>query len=172
MCPTSTLKETIELGKFYSLADEAILFQIHDAFEPELDRLKTAYAIQEPGTPTNSTDSVCEAESPSQLLYGEDHDEVNRTLVGVLALRWIMNNEYEKFVANQPEAVRLHRDSFNWLRKLFIKGLRTPSDLFALIMAMIINDLGKDLNLEDDYFTKTQKSVKGMNHDRILFEAA
>jgi hypothetical protein len=170
----ATLRDTINQNKFYSLSDEEILRQIHHAFQPELERLKDAYSMQEPGSPTNglSHQKWTSKPTPSQLLYGENHDEVNRTLVGVLALRWIINNDYDTFVGGQPASVRLHRESFDWLRKLFQDGIKSPDDLFALVTAMIINDLGKDSSLEDDYFAKTGESVQGMNHDMVLFEAA
>jgi hypothetical protein len=171
---TATLRDTINQNQFYSLTDAVILRQIHDAFEPELERLKGAYSMREPGSPTMcSSGSPWNAkQTPSELLYGRNHDEVNRTLVGVLALRWIINNDYDTFVGCQPAPVRLLRESFDWLRNLFEKGITTPDDLFALVTAMIINDLGKDANLEEDYFTQTGESVQGMNHDMVLFEAA
>lgn len=172
--PTTTLRETINQNLFYSLSDEQILRQIHDAFEPELERLKDAYSMQEPGSPTNglSHQKWPSKPTPSQLLYDVNHDEVNRTLVGVLALRWIINNDYDTFVRGQPESVRLRRESFDWLRKLFQDGIKSPDDLFALVTAMIINDLGKDPSLENDYLAKTGESVQGMNHDMVLYEAA
>src|SRR3984885_9059443 len=171
---TATLRDTINQNQFYSLTDAVILRQIHDAFEPELERLKGAYSMREPGSPTicSSGSQWNAKQTPSELLYGRNHDEVNRTLVGVLALRWIINNDYDTFVGCQPTPVRLLRESFDWLRNLFEKGITTPDDLFALVTAMIINDLGKDANLEEDYFTRTGESVQGMNHDMVLFEAA
>jgi hypothetical protein len=170
----ATLRDTINHNQFYSLGDEEILLQIRDAFQPELERLKVAYSTQEPGSPTNgaSDQELTSKETPSWLLYEANHDEINRTLVGVLALRWIINDQYDKFVGSQPELVKLERESFDWLRKLFEDGIKTPDDLFALVTAMIINDLGKDKSLEKDYFAKTGESVQGMNHDMILFEAA
>lgn len=170
----ATLRETINQGQFYSLTDAELLRQIHDAFQPELERLKDAYSMQEPGSPTNglSHQKWSSKPSPSQLLYGQDHDEVNRTLVGVLSLRWIINNDYDTFVGGQPASVRLQRDSFDWLRKLFLDGIKSPDDLFALVTAMIINDLGKDSSLGVEFQTKTGDSVQGMNHDMVLFEAA
>ena len=171
---STSLRETINQNQFYSLSDAEILRQIHDAFQPELERLKDAYSMQEPGSPTNglSQQKWTSKQTPSQLLYGVNHDEVNRTLVGVLALRWIINNDYDTFVGCQPAPARLHRESFDWLRKLFEDGLKTPDDLFALVTSMIINDLGKDSSLEEDYLAETGESVKGMNHDMVLFEAA
>ena len=170
----ATLRETINQNQFYSLTDAVLLRQIHDAFEPELERLKGAYSMREPGSPTicSSGSQWNAKQTPSELLYGRNHDEVNRTLVGVLALRWIINNDYDTFVGCQPAPVRLLRESFDWLRNLFEKGVTTPDDLFALVTAMIINDLGKDPNLEEDYLTQTGESVQGMNHDMVLFEAA
>lgn len=167
----SSLWEIIKEGLFYSLSDEAILRLIKDAFEPELERLKNAYSMQEPGSPTHRTSPDSDSKQyPSQILYGKIYDEINRTSVGILALRWLMNDDYDTFVRGQPLEVRLQRDSFDWLRKLFTTGLQTPDDLFALVTATITNDLGKDSNLERDVLKLTGQSE--MNHDMVLLEAA
>lgn len=170
----SSLRETIRHGLFYSLPVPDLLQQINHAFGWELERLKNAYSMSEPGSPPRTNGQPWTSkQSPSELLYdGRCYDEVNRTLVGVLALRWIMNDEYDTFVCGQPDDVKLQKDSFDWLRDLFQKGLESPDDLFALVTAMIINDLGKDEKLEEDYFERTGQSVTGMNHDMVLYHAA
>ena len=171
--PTS-LRETINQGRFYDLPVADLLQQIQHSFEWELDRLKDAYSMQEPGSPVMANGQNWNSTKyPSELLYhGKKYDEIDRTLVGILALRWIMNNDYNTFVSGQPDPVKLTRESFDWLRDFFKQGLRTPDDLFTLVTAMIINDLGKDPNLEKDYFERTGESVVGMNHDMVLYEAA
>ena len=164
----TALQDTIDNGHFYSLSDNDILHQIQDAFPTELERLKDAYSMREPGTDQRKKFPA----SPSVLLYGQHHDEIDRTLVGVLSLRWLVNDQYETFVQGQPESLRLQRKSFQWLRALFLEHLDTPKDLFALVTATIINDLGKDHSLGRDYEAKTGRSVGEANHDTVLFEAA
>jgi len=175
-CSTKcSLQETINLGDFYSVDDESIIVQIGQSFPDELERLKNAEAVESTSQRSRVSNGAHARPSPSQILYGTDYDEVNRTLIGVLALRWIQNDQYGTFVGGQPEGRKLTQESFNWLRKLFSAGLRTKEDLFALVMSMIINDLGKDPELETDYYLQMQsenKTLHGQNHDIVLLEAA
>jgi hypothetical protein len=174
--PKCSLQVTIEQGHFYDIDNVACLNLMQDAFPKELERLKNAYAVErESPRKENGINGKQTPPTPSEILYGENFDEINRTLVGVLALRWIHNNDYETFTHCQPENVRLQEDSFRWLRKLFERHIHGPQDLFALVMSMVINDLGKDPNLEEDYYERTQSDMRqlsGMNHDMILLEAA
>src|ERR1700744_4235074 len=107
MQPRCSLQETIRLDRFYSLDETAILFQIKDAFEPELDRLKAARAVEGTEQQRAIANGRSDHPSPSQILFGFDYDEVNRTLVGILALRWIHNRDYERFTGPQPSDTRL-----------------------------------------------------------------
>lgn len=168
-----SLERTIREGRFFILDDETIMKQIYDAFPSEIDRLRNAYAVREPGSPPkHGVDNKPRPKPPSELLYGVNYDEVNRTLVGVRTLRWIYQNDYDSLTRGQPEQVRLERDSFDWLRQLFESNIHSPEDLLTLVMSMVINDLGKDPNLEVDYQQETGLSLKGQNHDIILLEAA
>ena len=162
----TSLQKSIEDGDFSHMSEAEFLHQVHDAFEPELERLKTAYPLPEGGGAKNLE------HSPSMLLYGQNYDEINRTMVNCLALRWIINDQYDVFTRGHPGVVKLLRESFHWLRTYFSEHLTSASDVFALISAIVINDLGKDQNLEGDYLKETGKSVEGQNHDMVLFDAA
>ena len=162
---TGPLYQTVHAGFFFTINDDEILREIHNDFPQELDRLKRAYSIREPGATLPLT------LSPSQVLYGTEYDEINRTLVGILALRWLHNGQYELFVGTQPGPARLTRDSFAWTRKVFVEGIRNPADLYALITSTVINDLGKDPQLTSDYLDWTGEDVSGLNHDMILLKA-
>ncbi|OQV06689.1 hypothetical protein CLAIMM_11229 [Cladophialophora immunda] len=167
-----SLQETIRTGNFYSLDETTFLHQIKDAFSPELERLKNVRAVEgteEQRVTANGKDDTL---SPSQILYGVNYDEVNRTLVGILALRWIHNRDYERFTRPQAPESRLTEESFEWLRDLFERGIEGPDDLFALVVSMIINDLGKDTNLEEDFFFGTGERLGDRNHDSVLLAAA
>jgi hypothetical protein len=170
--PKSSLQETIEQGYFWEVDDATLLWLVHDAFPAELQRLKSAEAAERQSPPKeNGVNGLASLPTPSEILYQENFDEVNRTLVGVLALRWIHNDQYDTFTRCQPESVRLQRDSFEWLQELFRRGIRNDRDLFPLVLSMVINDLGKDPNLEEDLYGVKGPSVQGMNHDLILLEA-
>jgi hypothetical protein len=148
---------------FFTIPDAELLFLLRDAFAPELERLKNAYSVSDPNIARPSTPS------PSRILYGADYDEVNRTLVSVLSLRWLHNSQYDQFVEGQPEPVRLTRDSFAWMRQ---RAAEVPADcLQPLLTAVIINDLGKDPSLAVDYHSRTGEDVSALNHDAILLKA-
>lgn len=163
--PKCSLQETIEQGRFWEVDDATLVWLVHDAFPGELERLKSAYAVERQSPPKD--DELANLPTPSEILYQENFDEVNRTLVGVLALRWIHNGQYDIFTRCQPEAVKLQRDSFEWLQQLFNHGIRHDGDLYPLVLSMVINDLGKDPNLEEDVYGV----IGGINHDLILLEA-
>lgn len=131
---------------FFSAPCEVLLPTLQEAFSWDLERLKRAYSIHDSSSPIPS------APSPSRLLNGIDHDEVNRTLTSVLALRWIHNEQYEVFVAAQPEPVHLFYESFDWIRDRVAAAVADPAGLTTLITAVIINDLGKDSTLASDYY--------------------
>ncbi|EXJ71500.1 uncharacterized protein A1O5_05308 [Cladophialophora psammophila CBS 110553] len=135
-------------------------------FPQELERLKNATFLRNPNAARPAGPSI------SELLYGQEYAEINRTLVGVLALRWIHNDDYETFIGTQgPPPIVLKRDSFNWLRELFEKGLRSAADTYTLIISMIINDLGKDPTFATDYATRFGNDISKVNHDMILYRA-
>lgn len=166
------LQITINRGIFFDLQEVEILQQLKEAFSEELDRLKNAQAAERGPSPDLNAHDEEAWPTPSKILYGRDYDEVNRTLIGVLALKWIFNNNYERFTAGQSSKVKLSQTSFEWLRRFYSKHLKTPEDIFTLVLSMIVNDLGKDPNLEEDYCTLTKRTLQGCNHDTILFEAA
>ncbi|KAI1295998.1 hypothetical protein F5Y03DRAFT_371064 [Xylaria venustula] len=145
--------------------DEKILHLVHYHFAQELERLKRAYAISDLNATPPST------RSPSQILFGDQFDEVNRTLVGVLALRWIYNDQYDTFRRAQPKAVALSRASFDWMRDMFRAAINSDEDLIALLTSIVVNDLGKDPQLASDYRAKTGEDISADNHDRILLKA-
>lgn len=167
-----SLQETIRLDKFFSLDEATILLQIADAFEPELERLKSARAVEGTQQQRSAANGLHNNSSPSQILFGVNYDEVNRTLVGILALRWIHNRDYDRFTRGQFSDYRLTEESFDWLCELFATNLHDSDDLFALVLSMIINDLGKDPNLEEDYYHEARRRLPEQNHDSLLLEAA
>ncbi|TGJ81883.1 hypothetical protein E0Z10_g6902 [Xylaria hypoxylon] len=157
----------IDKTSFFTISDdEKVLHLVRDQFAQELERLKRAYSITNPNATLPST------ASPSQILFGSQFDEVNRTLVGLIALRWIYNDQYDTFRGAQPDAVALTRESFNWMRHLFKAGLQSDDDFTALLTSIVINDLGKDPQLASDYRAKTGEDISAQNHDRIVLKAA
>ncbi|KAI1477708.1 hypothetical protein F4774DRAFT_388285 [Daldinia eschscholtzii] len=156
---------TTDPGALFALPDEALLKLIHDEFEDELRRLKSAYSVG------GRREVNISAKSPSSILYGENYDEVNRTLVGVLTLKWIYNGEYDTLVANQADALKLSRQSFQWIHDFYADSISNPNELYALITSIVVNDIGKDEQLASDYEKKTGENIASLNHDMILLKA-
>lgn len=167
------LWSTIINDQFYTIDQDELIRQIYTAFRPEVDRLTRALAIERQSPPRIEINGDQLPLTPSEVLFGgENFDEVDRTFVGILALRWVMNNEYEKFIRGQAQSVQLTRESFQWLRNYFKANLQTPADLFSLVLSMVVNDLGKDPELVNDYHERTNLALHGANHDVVLLEAA
>jgi hypothetical protein len=164
--PTTKLFRVIEDDTFWTMPDNDLLIIIRDEFSDELNRLKNAYSVRTTGIPRPTCPSI------SQILYKADYDEINRTLIGVLALRWLRRDEYSRYIGEHTKSPsRLNRSSFNWMRDMSRSALRTPIDTYALVVSMIINDLGKDHNLATDYCQKKKIDISNVNHDMILLHA-
>lgn len=157
--------KTIHPDSFFTLPTKDVLLLVRNEFPEELERLKRAYSVRDRSFTAPSIPS------PSQILFGQDFDEVNRTLVGVLALIWLVKGEYETFVGSQPQPVKLTRESFTWMRNHFVHVSRDPDELYALVTAMVVNDLGKDEKLASDYHDLIGNDISSLNHDMILIKA-
>jgi hypothetical protein len=149
----------------FALSESSLVSLIYQEFPDEIDRLRRAYSIRDPqGNPP-------ETSSPSRIIYEEDYDEVNRTLVGFLALRWIHNAEYEVFIGPQLPELRLTRESFDWIHDYYSQVITDANTLYALITSIVINDLGKDPELALDHQKTTGEDISDLNHDYILLKA-
>ncbi|KAL2831496.1 hypothetical protein BDW59DRAFT_182141 [Aspergillus cavernicola] len=173
---THSLRTTCaDPDSLFATAPETLIHLLYKEFRDDINRLRRAYSLraanndspeEPPGTP-----------SPSFILFQEPHDEVNRTFTSILALRWIHLNHYEAFVASQPRETRLARESFNWLRAFYNSAILTTGDsspaeaLYALIVSIITNDLGKDPHLATEYHSLTGTDISALNHDAILHRA-
>ena len=149
----------------FALDEQELVHLVYREFPDEIDRLRRAYSIRDPqGTTPGSP-------SPSHILYQKDYDEVNRTLVGFLTLRWIHNAQYEVFVGSQPTEIRLTRESFDWIRDYYSQVIPDADTLYALITSIIVNDLGKDPQLALDHQQLTGEDISNLNHDHVLLKA-
>lgn len=107
--------------------------------------------------------------SPSKQLYGTQHIEFDRTAVGILALKWVLNGNYAQFTSPQNAAVKLTQKSFDDLRNWTKNILKTPEDIDAMITYMVINDLGKINAVIDEIERKT--GMSDVDHDKVLLVA-
>ena len=166
-----TLRTRIEGHQFYAIEDWKALDIFYNTFGHELECLKRASPSVESSPDTKVSLLGNRDASPSQYLYGRDYVEVNRTLMGMLALKWIMNNDYAAFTNGQPEAVKLTEDSFHELHQLFYNVLKNPDSdvVYSLLVATLVNDLGKDPELYEQVKDYVDPH---MNHDMIVYVAA
>lgn len=148
----------------FALPQDDFLHLVYKEFSADIDRLIRAYSIRDEWSPPDSP-------SPSYIIFKENYDEVNRTLVGVLSLRWIHLGQYETFVASQSPDLRLTRESFDWIRDFYAQTVSNSDTLYALIMSIVINDLGKDPQLALDYRELTGEDISDINHDAVLLKA-
>ncbi|KAI1802415.1 hypothetical protein F4811DRAFT_529755 [Daldinia bambusicola] len=163
---TGSLRDyTTNPEALFALSDEALLKLIRADFEDELRRLQGAYSVG------GRKEVEVSSKSPSWILYGENYDEVNRTLVGVLTLKWIHNGEYDTLVANQADSLKLSHETFQWIHDFYADSISNPDELYALITSMVVNDIGKDKQLASDYQMKTGEDIASLNHDMILLKA-
>ncbi|MCJ1394729.1 hypothetical protein MMC18_007609 [Xylographa bjoerkii] len=156
-------------AKLFTLTDLDAVKLFGTTFAPELSSLKNAAPTVE-SSPIKTTEEF--GPFPSQLLFQEDHAEVNRTIVGMLALKWLVAGDYDAFTGQQFPAAKLRRESFDQLRELFMAGLKTEDDVYALLVATMVNDLGKDPDMPRKATQFLQEYPPNPNHDMIVYIAA
>ncbi|KIV78843.1 hypothetical protein PV11_06452 [Exophiala sideris] len=160
------LKNVIADGSFWIIPERRLFDLIKLQFPSELQRLRNATFLKNNNAPR--PDRL----SPSEYLFGQDYAEIDRTLLGVLALRWIWNDEYDILTRNQgPVGIILKQESFRWLREIFLGNLKCSEDIYTLIVSIVINDLGKDPDLAKDYARLELIDISKVNHDMILYHA-
>ena len=171
---TKALRQSILENELFSMSDANVLQMFAVAFEPELNALKTASPTTECESPLIQASTLpgASSASPSQQLYGADYVEVNRTLTGMLALKWLISKDYATFTCQQSSSVKLRPESFHQLRQLFLEGLEGVKNVYALLVATVVNDLGKAPDLASKVSTKVGKSFAYENHDMVVYTAA
>ena len=156
-------------ARLFSLNDLDAVKLFGTTFAPELSSLKNAAPTVE-SSPIKTTEQF--GPFPSQLLFQEDYAEVDRTIVGMLALKWLVAGDYDAFTGQQFPAAKLRRESFDQLRELFMAGLKTEDDVYALLVAIVVNDLGKDPDMPKQVTQFLQEYPPNPNHDMIVYIAA
>jgi hypothetical protein len=107
--------------------------------------------------------------SPSKQMFGEVHTEFDRTVVGILTLKWVLEGNYDQFTSVQKAELKLTRAAFEQLRQFTRSNIKDPEDLDAMITYMVINDLGKVKSIVADL--KTRFKIEDPDHDVILLQA-
>lgn len=95
--------------------------------------------------------------------------EADRTFLGLLTLKWVLTDQYEKFTSLQTNpAVKLTRASFDKLRDYTRRIAGTDDDLEFCLYSLACNDLGKTHFLVEKYKEVTGSAAE--DHDQLLGE--
>ena len=92
--------------------------------------------------------------------------EFKRTVAALRCLNWLLTENYEQFTKGQGAAVKLTKESFNWLSKLAKRVVCPINSRDAQYYALAINDLGKVYDVRDKVNAAAGTST--CNHDTIL----
>ncbi|KAB8077289.1 hypothetical protein BDV29DRAFT_168423 [Aspergillus leporis] len=165
----SQLVAVIQRGELQTLSDGKAVKLLRKQFRHEFSRLRRVpdNLEQGDGPPKGMIDG--KDVTPSQLLFHQDFPEVNRTVVNFLALKWLLEDNYNAFTKYQPEVLRLKEETFKKFRDL-ARGIldNSPDDLLASVVSLILGDIGKDPELKR---WVNEYGGKKINHDLVLLRA-
>jgi len=105
----------------------------------------------------------------SEKLFGKSAPEFDRTIAGILVLKWILAGNYEKLISVQKPEVKLTRETFNKIQAYVKRVLPNEQAVDAMITSMVINDLGKIKAFVEK--TKRETGIEDVDHDNILLAA-
>ncbi|KAI3017321.1 hypothetical protein CBS147347_10317 [Aspergillus niger] len=183
MSSYTPLKEVIDKKEFESLSNEHLVDLVYHQFKPVIERLKNIEQniegddVDPKGLLTragvegkrNKNDHNL---TPSRYLFDEDYSEVNRTLTSVLAVRWLLNRDYHTFTRHQEGPIKLKVETFNEFGKSTNRIRDEPDWLMALIVALLLGDVGKDHGLAKEVRAQLKTaSDEEINHDTVLEKA-
>ena len=149
--------------KFLNSKDSVEMTQILLQRYPELYWLTGDVNATPEWQVNNSSGSV------SEKLFGKKHVEFDRTIVGIECLKFVVNNEYDKFTECQKETVKMTPDNFKKLRDFTLNVIKTPQDMDTILAYTVINDLGKIKEFVETVETSTNQKTK--DHDEALLLA-
>lgn len=175
-----SLWKCITTEGLHQISDAEAVRLFGTSFQTELDHLKHANTTVEAGMKEAAGSLGNGKQTPSRFLFGNDFDEVNRTLVSMLALRWVLADDYSSFIAGQAGSSRqqkLTRESFRHLRQYFSQRLPDNDSIYALLVATVIDDIGKDPRLADILAKKRNNGSAASdyhhaNHSELVLESA
>ncbi|KAE8155648.1 hypothetical protein BDV40DRAFT_310830 [Aspergillus tamarii] len=147
--------------------DEKAVRLLYEQFKPEINRLKRADEHPEKANNSPRGSLTAECLTPSSLLFQEELCQVNRTVVGFLALKWLSENNYGIFTRHQSES-KLSQDTFERLRNMVRDSLKGADDILALIVLLVLSDMGKDPELKSEM---KNCDLGNANHDHVLWRA-
>ncbi|KAG8627482.1 hypothetical protein KVT40_004965 [Elsinoe batatas] len=160
-----------ENGRFWYDYEGTFIEDIRAVYEHEIRRLQRASPASE-RTKSVTRDAMLTI-SPSKVLLNGEFDEVNRTMVSLLAAKWLWTEDYASFTRNQREAVKLPMKAFLALAQWFRATLKDPQDQLLFVTLLVVHDLGKDSELVKELNElKPKPEVNSSNnHDLLVLKA-
>jgi hypothetical protein len=165
-----SLIASITRGEFENISDIDAVQLFAAAFAAELTRLKSASATVESGSTLPPGCLGSQGDTPSRFILKDDFPEVNRTLISMLAVKWLLQDDYVSFTNGQKPDGKLSAESFQRLRGLLLARLPNADDIYAFLVLMVVDDIGKDPLLLDEAAATTGTDT--MNHSEAVFAAA
>ena len=104
---------------------------------PELQR------FNEPVTETPDGYQRYSEQSPSIFVFGQQAVEFDRTVIGLMALRWVLEGDWKSFTASQKGEDALSLDAFEQIKTWTRSVLASPSLIEAMITYLVLADMGK-----------------------------
>ncbi|KAF2224905.1 hypothetical protein BDZ85DRAFT_85701 [Elsinoe ampelina] len=160
-----------ENGRFWYEYEGTFIEDIRAVYEQEIRRLQRAPPASE--RIKSDTRDATLTKSPSKILLNGEFDEVNRTMVSLLAAKWLWTEDYVSFTRNQKEAVKLPMKAFLALAQWFRATLKDPQDQLLFVTLLVVHDLGKDPELVKELKElKAESEVHSSdNHDLLVLKA-
>jgi hypothetical protein len=93
--------------------------------------------------------------------------EADRTFLGLLTFKWVINAQYKQFTCLQTGLNKLSRASFDKLHAYTLQVIATDEDLEFCLYTLACNDLGKTLFLVAQHKTLTR--YPAVDHDQLLY---
>lgn len=142
--------DIISQGGFSSLSNQTAVRLLDSQFHSELKRFQSATSTIETSDAPPLGCLGRQGLTPFRFLYNEDFPEVNRTLFSLLALKWLVADDYDSFTSHQPDTAKLTLDSFKSFRNTVLEAVSDANMLLALVASIVVGDVGKNPDLAED----------------------
>lgn len=158
----------IRPSELLKLEDLAFLRQLAKRY-PETAYLAGPAEASPEGNQSLKPDALVHKVFDADIKIDPTAIEADRTFLGLLTLKWVLNGDYDQFTALQTNpATRLSRDSFDKLRAYTQRIAGTEENLEFCLYSLACNDLGKTLFATTQY--RDLKGRDAADHDLLLYE--
>ncbi|MCB9027387.1 MAG: DUF1152 domain-containing protein [Bdellovibrionaceae bacterium] len=110
-----------------------------------------------------------DAKNLSEKIFGLKHIEFDRTITGLLVIKWLLTDDFEIFTAPQDTNNKLTKDNFKELSLFTREILSENNAIDAMLTYMTLSDLGKVTEVIDRI--KNEMGNVNVDHDKVLIKA-